>query len=66
MIVSNSHFPSLPLRNLYFTGETDKHQVLFDSTMREIKQYGGSVKNGEKVEDTVLYPNSIYPTSLPS
>lgn len=40
MIANNSHFPSLPLQNLYFTGEMDKQQILFDSTMRKSKQYG--------------------------
>lgn len=64
MIANNSHFQSLPLQNLYFTGETDKQQILLDSTMRKIKQYGMSVKKGEKIEDTVPYPNSMYPTPL--
>lgn len=63
MIANNSHFQSLPLAEFIFYWG-DKQQILLDSTMRKIKQYGRSVKKGEKIEDTVPYPNSMYPTPL--
>lgn len=53
-----------PHKNAYSTEKADKQQIILDSTLRKIKQSGERIKRGEKVEDSVPYPNSIYPTSL--
>lgn len=53
-----------PSQNSFSTEKAEKQQIILDSTLKKIKQSGERIKMGEKVEDSVPYPNSIYPTSL--